>query len=183
MKKIIISFFIFLTLFPSGFVFAKEDKNQLENIEIEEEEVVYNLPYPGILPDHPLYFLKSIRDNVLIFITRDNERKSKLFLTISDKKMASALALAEKGRGNLSQKELEEGEDLFLKIPKRLSIVKEQGGSYSPELIQNLYLSNKKHRETITEVMKKNTESETNEISELLKKNTEIKNELDKLEK
>jgi hypothetical protein len=71
----------------------------------EEDEVVlkdYSLPYPGLLPDHPLYFLKMIRDRLQLWITRDTIKRSELMLHYADKRIAAALALAEKGKSGLA---------------------------------------------------------------------------------
>jgi len=42
------------------------------SITIENKEIPYELPNPGLLPDHPLYFFKTLRDTILIITTRDN---------------------------------------------------------------------------------------------------------------
>lgn len=158
------------------------DITQSQSINLDEEEVVYQLPYPGLLPDHPLYFVKNIRDQVLLFTTRDNEKKAQLILQLSDKRMAAALALAEKGRERHAKDELMKAQDQFLRIPLLLKDIKDQGGSYSNDLTMRLYQSNKKHREVITEVMKKTTEGEIDTLDRLLKKNDEVKINLDSLQ-
>lgn len=38
---------------------------------IEEGEVMYELPYPGLLPGHYLYPLKMMRDRVVEWLTFD----------------------------------------------------------------------------------------------------------------
>ena len=47
------------------------------------ESVNYQLPYPGrILPDHPLYFLKMIRDRIWLFFTTNSLKKAEEFAKI-----------------------------------------------------------------------------------------------------
>ncbi|MBP9691625.1 hypothetical protein KBD81_06115 [Candidatus Woesebacteria bacterium] len=176
---IIVAVACFTSLF---FIPSIHDITQSQSIDLVEERVIYQLPYPGLLPDSPIYFIKQIRDSILIFTTRDTGKKARLFLQISDKHMASALALAEKGRDTLAQEQLMKAEDQSLKIPPLLREIKEQGGSYPDDLVMDLYESNKKHREVITDVMKKTTETEIKIVETLLTKNEEVKKLLDKLQ-
>ncbi len=71
-------------------------------ITIDVSESDYSLLYPGLLPDHPLYFIKMIRDRVQLWFTRNPLAKAQLMLTYSDKRYAAALALAEKGKSGLA---------------------------------------------------------------------------------
>lgn len=50
----------------------------------------YALPYPGMLPTNPLYFLKSFRDSLIGFIIADPLKKAEFELLQADKKLASA---------------------------------------------------------------------------------------------
>ena len=62
----------------------------------------YSFPYPGLLPDHPLYFIKMIRDRIQLWLTRDPVSRAKLLLEYADKRMAAALVLAEDGKSGLA---------------------------------------------------------------------------------
>ena len=108
MKRILISIvivFFSIFLFPAFYSIT-----QSQSLDIEKQEVIYELPYPGLLPDHPLYFIKSMRDKFLIFTTRDNQKKARLYLHLSDKHMSASLALVEKGKELLAVGELQKGE-------------------------------------------------------------------------
>ena len=63
MKRIILlfGFLLFLVMVKGDYVFAQATPTPVD----------YNLPYPGILPDHPLYPLQKIRDWLLVTFTRD----------------------------------------------------------------------------------------------------------------
>lgn len=56
-------------------------------------EIHYELPYPGILPDHPLYFLKVARDRLVGFLISDPIKKAEFNLLQSDKKLFAAQML------------------------------------------------------------------------------------------
>lgn len=58
----------------------------------------YTLPYPGLLPDSPLYFLKTFRDQVIAFFISDPVKKSSFYLLQSDKRLESSWYLLKEGR-------------------------------------------------------------------------------------
>lgn len=64
----------------------------------EASAVDYALPYPGILPDHPLYIFKKVRDAILEFLLVDPVRKAEFYILQADKRLAMALAYAQKGQ-------------------------------------------------------------------------------------
>ena len=47
----------------------------------------YLLPYPGMLPDNPLYMLKAMRDRVINFLIADSQKKAEFYLLQSDKRL------------------------------------------------------------------------------------------------
>lgn len=58
----------------------------------------YALPYPGILPDHPLYFLKKFRDSVLEKLINEPIRKLEFYILQSDKELNAAIFLSSAGK-------------------------------------------------------------------------------------
>ncbi|HRN70409.1 MAG TPA: DUF5667 domain-containing protein [Candidatus Woesebacteria bacterium] len=154
---------------------------QSQSLHITEPEVVYALPYPGILSDHPLYFVKEMRDSLLVFTTRDNLKKAQLYLHLSDKRMAIALELAQKGKGDLAKKELLKAEEHFLEIPPLLKDSKEQGTAAPAEFISKLKESNAKHKSVITEVMKEVSDAEVKAFKTILDKNNQVQKEIQQL--
>lgn len=78
------------------------EEQQSEVMEVTSEESDYSLPYPGILPDHPLYFLKMVRDRIQLWLTRNPVNRAELMLHYADKRFAASLALAEDGKSGLA---------------------------------------------------------------------------------
>lgn len=62
----------------------------------------YYLPYPGILPDHPLYWVKMVRDRVQLWLTRDEEARFERLLLYADKRIYAAKVLAEGNQPELA---------------------------------------------------------------------------------
>lgn len=81
---------------------VEEDGVEVDvNDEIEEQAANYHLPYPGILPDHPLYALKMVRDRLVDWLTFDKVKKVELFELYADKRIGAARALVEGGQAEL----------------------------------------------------------------------------------
>jgi ABC-type oligopeptide transport system substrate-binding subunit len=143
--------------------------------------VVYNLPYPGILPDNPLYFVKVVRDKAIEFVTRDNVKKAKLYLSYSDKRVSMAIKLAEKGKNKQALTTLSKGEKYFEKIPGLLKEAKERGQDPPQDLVLQLKLSNEKHAEVIQNMLKTFPQGQKQTFDHIIKINNEVKNELNQL--
>lgn len=57
----------------------------------------YRLPEPGILPNHPLYPLKMIRDRIILISTLNPSKKPKLLLNFANRRIAATQALINAG--------------------------------------------------------------------------------------
>jgi len=68
---------------------------------------VSNLPAVRILPDNPLYFLKTLKEKVQLLVTRNTSDQATLLLNFSQKRLAEALKVAEKGKPYISEKLLD----------------------------------------------------------------------------
>ena len=71
------------------------ETTQSASLAVEESD--YYLPYPGILPDHPLYWLKMLRDKIVLELTRDPQTRFERLLLYADKRIGAAEVLV-KGR-------------------------------------------------------------------------------------
>ena len=80
MKRVLLSLFLaisLLVLVPNGAISRAQevvtetdtpvgvDTNATESSIIISQRVNYELPYPGMLPDNPFYFLKVLRDGIV----------------------------------------------------------------------------------------------------------------------
>lgn len=152
-----------------------------QTIDINKQKVVYPLPYPGIISDHPLYPVKRLRDSILIFSTRDTLKKAELYHHLADKQIAIAVKLEDKGKEQLAITEFKRSQEFFAKVPPLLVESKKQGVSPTNDFITKLYLSNSKHAELITNFLKEATQDNIDILNELLIENKEIRNEIGKI--
>ena len=177
-KKVLglLFYLFFFLLIPPTFYFL-----QSQQINLNQDKIEYNLPYPGILPDHPLFFFKKVRDKILELTTRDSLKKAELYLLFSDKRIAMAMVLLKNGKDKYALTAFRQGEDYFFKIPKLLEMSKKQGVSASSDFIQRLKLSNAKHKEVGETLLKDLPQGQNETINESLIINEKIKKKLEKL--
>lgn len=114
MKRLIIflSLLILLGLVPR--VFAQEDSGTVI-IPTPTPAVDYPLPYPGILPDNPLYPLKMARDKIILFLINDPDKRVEFNLLQADKRIEAGVYLAnqDKKNGQLAVTTIEKGENYY----------------------------------------------------------------------
>ena len=56
---------------------------------VPHASVDYELPYPGLLPDNPLYPIKVFRDKVVSFFITDAQKQATFDLLQADKRVAA----------------------------------------------------------------------------------------------
>lgn len=119
-----------------------------------KSKVDYDLPYPGILPDHPLYFIKAVRDRVFEFFVSDSVKKSEYYLLLSDKRLNMGLFLLNKGKTDQAVSAIEKGEKYLEKSLAEFEKAKAAGKDVTPALAK-LSLAVLKHEEVLNEVLEK----------------------------
>lgn len=174
MKKAVL---VLCGIFLVGSIYGASPKDL-----IKDGTVVYELPYAGITPENPLYFLKQLRDQVKEFLTRDSIQKAEFLLLSSDKRAHIAIILAEKGKTRQSVEVLADAEERSMRIPSLLKESKKQGTAPSERFVYTLKLSNSKHREIIQELAKMLPQGQDEQVlSALIDLNQRIATELEGL--
>lgn len=112
----------------------------------------YDLPYPGLLPDHPLYLIKALRDRILLFVTHDRLKKVQLNLLFGDKRLVMGQLLWEKGSLDLSSSTFTKAEKYLLSASLGLVMLKKQN-SLPPGIADKVELAAKKHEEVILKLI------------------------------
>jgi len=121
-----------------------------------QDKTVYNLPYPGILPDHALYPLKLFRDKLLNLFIQDPQRKIEFNLLMADKRLNMGVFLIEKGKYELAAKTVAEAQGFFNNgIDIINDLQKEDKDSVSNNTIDTYKKSANKHQEVLI-IMKNN---------------------------
>jgi uncharacterized protein DUF5667 len=81
-------------------------------------EVKYPLPFPGILPNHPLYWLKMIRDRITLTMINDPHEKFSYILHLADKRLTAGQALIIADQDGLGVSTITKAEKYLLKATK-----------------------------------------------------------------
>lgn len=75
------------------------------------QEETDDLPDPGMLPDHPLYFVTSASEAVGTFFTFGDADKAERALELSERRLAEVRALAEQGKPEAAERAAERYRD------------------------------------------------------------------------
>lgn len=121
--------------------------------------VKYYLPYPGILPDSPLYRLKSVRDAVVLFFTQGEEKKAEKELLYADKRIKAAQELVDGGKLGLGVSTATKAEKYLEKAVLRVEGQMQKGVDMKSMLI-TLVDATAKHSEILTDLQTKTDGSE-----------------------
>lgn len=149
-----VGFFVAVSAFIAIPVFAKIDAPTSTPT---EQKVEYVLPYPGILPDHPLFALKELRDKVLDFLIVDPLRKAEFYILQADKRLGMGVMLINKGNAQLGVQNISQGEAYFTKVATTLVGVKASGKEIPAYLLDRMTKSMDKHEEVLTEILTRAT--------------------------
>lgn len=120
--------------------------------------VEYVLPYPGILPDNPLYFLKNLRDKIIEMLISDPMNKAEFYILQADKKLNMSVMLAGSGKSTLAQEVLTQALVSRTQAVVFLETTVQSGKQVPGFVVEKLTLSLRKHQEVLTD-MKKGTDA------------------------
>ena len=139
----------------------------------------YYLPYPGILPDHPLYWLKMLRDKIKLGLTSDPQNRFKRLLLYADKRIGAAEVLVKGRKFDLGSSTAIKSEKYLEQAVQQLGQLEEKGKATAimKEQVKN---STAKHNQ-ILEKIKQETDMDKGTINQTLDLNSKIKKEISSL--
>jgi len=142
----------------SDSVFAQEEltiKEATDSPELSKvsKSVEYQLPYPGLLPDNPLYFSKVLRDAIVDFLISDPLKKADFYLLQADKRLNAGVYLVkkDKNKARLAESTISKGENYFEKSIAKTREAKKQGTDIK-DISSRLWTSSRKHQEVLKEL-------------------------------
>ncbi len=116
--------------------------------------IEYVLPYPGLLPTHPLYFIKSFRDNIIEMLITDPVSKAEFYVLQADKKLNMGISLHDMHKKNDADSAFS---DALASRKKAVDILVSRFATEHPmpgHLRDKLFFSIDKHREVLLSVGK-----------------------------
>ena len=113
-------------------------------------QIEYTLPYPGLLPDNPLYFLKVFRDNVVGFLIKDPSKKAQFDLLQADKRFESGIMLLSEKPPKVDMAEtiMSKGENYFEDAVAQTKRAKAQGVPVNDFLLK-MRTADRKYKEIL----------------------------------
>lgn len=169
MKKIFITLLTLLfvgSLLYLPAVFATE-------AEMAPQKVDYSLPYPGLLPDSPVYFVKVIRDQFVLLTLTNPEKKAFYSLLLADKRIAASQVLVNSGKGRVGMETALRAEEYLgraIEISGKLP--KDKRG----DLVSKLVVATAKHKEVLDEFKGKVGSSDMSTWQKALDANAKAQN-------
>jgi len=120
--------------------------------------ISYELPYPGLLPDNPLYSLKALRDRIVGFLISDPIKKTEFDILQADKRLSVGIYLFDEGQTKytLSESTISKGENYFNEAIRSLVLAEKEGRDVSGMAL-HLKMSLSKHDEVIKDLAQKTT--------------------------
>jgi hypothetical protein len=152
MKKLLLVILLSVFLLPFQKAFAQSTPSA------EINNVQYTLPYTGILPDNPLYFLKALRDNAYGLLITDPLKKSEYDLLMADKRLGGAEALLLKNKNDLAITTLSKSGNYFYQAVQQAAAAKKQGVN-ADGVIGTLITASLKHQQTIFKMIQESSKS------------------------
>ena len=133
----------------------------------------YYLPYPGTLPDHPLYWLKMVRDRIQLMLITNPLAKAEKLLLYADKRLGAGWALVDGNKQDLGMTTLTKGE----KYLEQAVALGENSG-----LKETLKKAVSKHEEVLTIVKEKVSDEFKNNLEEMITRDKSYETEMGAVE-
>ncbi|MCX7997038.1 MAG: DUF5667 domain-containing protein [Patescibacteria group bacterium] len=141
----------------------------------DEKVIDYQLPYPGILPDNPLFFLKRIRDSIQLATVSSPLEKACINLQLADKDMAAGVELSRKGKHKLAEERMTVAQD---RVEQASQVIIENSKDITPkdskEFAITLEKANRKHLEIIELLLKSAPQGQIQVLERLHARNGEL---------
>lgn len=98
-----------------------------QTVLLPKPKIDYYMPYPGILPDHPLYKIKMVRDQLWLSLTSDPVKKAELLLLFADKRIGAGEVLIKGNKVSLGISTLIKGEKYLERAMAEVDKAKRKG--------------------------------------------------------
>lgn len=114
--------------------------------------IKYDLAYPGILPDHPLYKLKVLRDKISAGLISDPQKKINFYLLQADKGILAMAMLVDKKKIELANATALRAEHNFTLLTYTLGALEKKPDE---AFFEKLKTASLKHQEVLNSIVKR----------------------------
>lgn len=142
--------FIALLIIITAAWFRVDSVNAQEISPIPTPTVIqYDLAFPGILPDHPLYKIKVFRDKLRLVVTTDPTKRIDLLLHFADKGILAGAILVDKNQWQLAKETALKAEHNMTILTPELYKLEEP---IDQALLKKLQTASLKHQEVLSKL-------------------------------
>ena len=185
MKKTIVFLLLVIASFFPPLIFAQENATTdsqstdittaTQSADVADVSTDYTLPYPGLLPDSPLYFLKVTRDAIVGALITNAQKKASFDVLQADKRLSATKALLEKDKKKykLAESTLSKGENYMEDAVLKIQQAKREGLETN-ELELTLHKAIRKHEEVIRDIITIVPKDATKGFADTLKRVTAL---------
>ena len=137
-----------------------------------------------MLPDHPLYKIKTLRNKIILFLIRDPLKKADKHLEMADKEFYAALKLAEKDKLDLAQHTAFKAEhNVTLLVSEIKNAVYYHNQEFPQDLAQRAHQAAEKHQGVLVGIMSRANEEQKETLTTIQEFSTRNNDELYRFEK
>lgn len=144
-------------------------------------KIEYALPYPGVLPDHPLYIVKRFRDYILEQIIQEPVRKGEFYVLQGDKRLEMSVLLLASGKRVLAETTTSKAEKYMEKAVDTLLAYQKTGTSIPTYVVDHMKLALSKHEEVISDMLLSANAEQKNGLTDSLGRVHEIQERVKEL--
>lgn len=152
MNKGIIIIFFLLLLFPKSSL-AQENSESIKSA-TSAALIDYKLTWPGILPDHPLYKLKVLKDKITAKLITNKVKKIEYDLLMADKTIYASKLLIQKGNISLAKETALKGEHYYTTLVSDYKWAYWYKEKIPQELDKRIIVAALKHQEIFADIAK-----------------------------
>lgn len=105
---------------------------------------------PGMTPDNPLYFLKSWKEQIQLFLTFNAEQRVRQYFHLASVRLAEYQKMTEQGKADIAEKTLSKYEAQLQRALEKLEELKEKGRE-TKELAEEARDATQTHLEVLQE--------------------------------
>ncbi|OGG34965.1 hypothetical protein A2363_01960 [Candidatus Gottesmanbacteria bacterium RIFOXYB1_FULL_47_11] len=145
------------------------------------EIVEYTLPYPGLLPDSPLYVFKQVRDWIMEKLIADPLKKTEFYILQGDKRLNMGMMLNQSGKVVLGEQIISKGSKYMNNAIQQLLVQKSQGKDVPAYIIDKITRALAKHGEIIQAELTRAGDGQKAGLTASLTLITQLQGELVKL--
>lgn len=120
----------------------------------------YQFPWPGILPDHPLYKLKVLRNKIIAKIIYSPMKRVEFDLLMADKTLYASKLLMDQGKWELAKETALKGENYFSILVADYARVKQRNEVIPGQLRARIDQAYEAHQQLIDYLVQKAPEAD-----------------------